>query len=49
MSRPARPMGQHDTAELERLQRAERRAFIVVMTVCAVTLGYVMANAGVLL
>lgn len=41
MTRPARPMGQHDTTELERLQRSERRAFFygVVPACVAVLLG----------
>lgn len=41
-----RPMGQHDTTELERLQRAERRAFYVVLAVSIATLLYVAANAA---
>lgn len=46
MSRPARPVAMHDTTELERLQRAERRAFFVVLVVAAVTLYTLASNAG---
>jgi hypothetical protein len=39
-------MGVHDTTELERLQRAERRWFGVVLAVAAVTLYTLASNAG---
>ena len=45
----ARPVAMHDTTELERLQRAERRAFYFVLVVCVAVLGYVARNAGGLL
>lgn len=43
----ARPMGWHDTTELERLQRGERRAFYVVLIACAGVLYGFARLAGV--
>lgn len=41
MNRPARPVAMHDTRELERLQRAERRAFVAVCILAPIVLGLV--------
>ncbi|MGH8075596.1 MAG: hypothetical protein ACREO4_16220 [Lysobacter sp.] len=45
MSRPARPVAMHDTAQLEREQRAERRAQRIVLVIAAVTISYALIHA----
>lgn len=48
-TRGARPVAMHDTTELERLQRAERRAFYVVCIVAPIALSALAINVPALL
>jgi hypothetical protein len=42
----ARPIGQHDTRDLRRHERSERRAFWWLMAVCAGVLAYVATHGA---
>ncbi len=44
-TRSARPVAMHDTTELERHQRGQRRAAWYVGIVCFITLAYVATHA----
>lgn len=44
----ARPLAMHDTTELRKLQRAERRAFVLVLAACGAVLVGMAHLAGAL-